>query len=199
MTLFRNKYRMESARLKDWDYAGAGWYFVTICTRERECVLGDVIDGEVRLSPVGEIVADEWQRTPLIRPNVMLDAWVVMPNHLHGIIVLQYAAVETPRRGVSGPDGVIETRAWGEGKTPRRGVSTGSRLKSNSLGSIIGQFKSVATKRIRAAGYPSFQWQERFYDHIVRDERVTDKIREYVAGNAAKWQDDKNNPVNLWM
>ena len=86
-----------------------------------------MIDGEVRLSPVGEIVADEWQKTPLIRPNVMLDAWVVMPNHLHGIIVLQSATVETPRRGVCGPDGVIETPHRGENETPHRGVSTGAR------------------------------------------------------------------------
>jgi putative transposase len=98
MTLFRGRYRVESARLVRWDYTRPAWYFVTLCTRKRACVLGDVIDGRVRLSPIGRIVAEEWRRTSVVRENVRLDAWVIMPNHLHGIIRITRAA---PRVGSS--------------------------------------------------------------------------------------------------
>jgi len=102
MTLFKSKYRIESSRLKGWDYASAGWYFVTFCTRGRQSFLGNVMGDDVRLSPIGEIVAEEWQRTPHVRPNVELDEWIIMPDHVHGIIIINdVGVVETPRRGVS--------------------------------------------------------------------------------------------------
>ena len=188
MTLFKNEYRIESTRLRGWDYSGAGWYFVTICTRGRECVFGDVVNGEMRLSSVGEIVADEWRKTPTIRPNVELDEWIVMPNHLHGIIVITYP-VETTRR-------VVST------ELSRRVVSTrqqSSRLLSNSLGSIIGQIKSVCTKRIRLSGCHEFDWQERFHDEIIWNELALNNIRKYIVDNPARWNIDRENPVGLWM
>jgi len=176
MTVFKGKYRIESTRLSGWDYTSAGWYFVTICTRNSVCSFGDIIDGNMYLSPIGEIVAEEWQKTPHIRPNVMLDEWVTMPNHLHGIIVI--APVETARWAVS---------------TTR----TPPRLKAGSLGAIIGQIKSVCTKRIWAAGYTGFAWQTRFYDHIIRNETSLNRIRRYIVNNPAKWEEDKYNPANL--
>ncbi len=88
MPLFRNKYRIESARLRGWDYRSPGWYFVTICARARQCFFGEVADGQIWLSDIGVIVADEWQNTPRVRSYVELDAWVVMPNHIHGIIII---------------------------------------------------------------------------------------------------------------
>jgi len=175
MTKFRDRYRIESTRLPGWDYAGAGWYFVTLCTKNRICFFGDVIDGVMHLSPIGEILAEEWQKTPQIRPKVRLDEWVIMPNHLHGIIVIEPVVVETPRRG----------------------VSTASRLKAGSLGAIIGQIKSICTKRIWAAGYTDFAWQARFYDHIIRDESSLVRIREYIVNNPAKWQEDRYYAGNL--
>ena len=134
MTLFKDKYRIESTRLKRWDYSAAGYYFVTICTKDRLCFFGDVSNGEMILSPIGDVVAEEWQKTAQIRPNVTMDEWVIMPNHVHGIIVIQ----ETPRP--------VET--------PRRGVSTASNpaWKANSLGSIVNQIKSICTKRISGNG-----------------------------------------------
>jgi putative transposase len=185
MTKFKGRYRVESTRLRGWNYAGAGAYFVTICTRDRAPFFGDVVDGDVILSPIGQIVADEWQKTPKIRPYVSLDEWIIMPNHVHGIIII---TVETPRP--------VET--------PRRGVSTTTanpkpRLQAGSLGAIIGQIKSTCTKRIRAAGFADFAWQTRFYDHIVRDEPALQRIREYIAGNPARWEEDRNNPPNLYM
>ncbi|MDW8327944.1 MAG: transposase, partial [Anaerolineales bacterium] len=92
--MFGNRYRVETTRLRNWDYSAGGYYFVTLCTWQRRCLFGEVVDGEVRLSPAGEIVADEWQKTPAIRSNVALDAWIIMPNHLHGILVIS-ETVET--------------------------------------------------------------------------------------------------------
>jgi len=180
MRLFKGKYRVESARLRGWDYSTAGSYFITVCTKGLKCFLGEVVDNQVYLSSVGQIVAEEWQRTEEIRPRVKLDEWVVMPNHLHGIIILE---------GDRGVEAGVET--------PRRGVSTLPALKSNSLGSIIGQFKSVCTKRIRGAGVESFTWQSRFYDHIIRDERSLDEVRQYIAHHPLKWELDRNNPKSL--
>jgi putative transposase len=194
MAKFKGRYRVESARLRGWDYAGAGAYFVTICTKDRAPFFGDVVDGDLVLSPIGQIVADEWQKTGQIRPYVSLDEWVIMPNHLHGIIIIN-PVVETPRRGVS----TITTTQRGVPTTVGRGVSTPSRLQAGSLGAIVGQIKSTCTKRIRAAGFTDFAWQTRFYDHIVRDEPSLQHIREYIAGNPARWEEDRNNPPDLYM
>ncbi len=108
----------------------------------------------------------KWQKTQNIRPNVILDEFVVMPNHIHGILII--------------------TRKISVG-TPRRDVPT---LPSNSLGSIIGQFKSVCTKRIRKMGFGEFAWQGRFYDHIIQNDREFISIRNYIRRNPEKWQDD---------
>jgi len=189
MAKYQDRFRVESARLPGWDYASVGWYFVTICTRDRVTVLGDVIDGKMQLSSIGEIVADEWQKTPQVRPNVTLDEWVIMPNHIHGIIV-----IETPQRGTGGPaDRLVSP---GHAETPQRGVST---LAAGSLGAIIGQIKAACTKRIWAAGRTDFAWQMRFYDHIIRDPISLRRIREYIASNPARWMEDKDNPANLWV
>jgi len=178
MTLFRDKYRVESTRLKGWDYSAAGYYFLTICTRDRICFFGD-------------IVADEWMKTALIRPNVTMDEWIVMPNHLHGIIVIHDppGPVETPRRGVSTSSAPVQT--------PRRGVSP--TWKPNSLGSIVNQIKSVCTKRIWKSGHIDFGWQPRFYDRILRDESSLQKARQYVQENPASWDLDRDKPFHLFM
>ncbi|MDH3503539.1 MAG: transposase [Nitrospirota bacterium] len=169
------RYRSQSIRLPWWDYSQAGWYFVTICTDDRQCVLGEIVDGAVSLSPTGLIVEEEWRRTATVRKQVELDEFVVMPNHLHGILVINVGA----------------------GKTSRRDVSTKSRLTAHSLGAIIGQFKSVCTKRIRGAGFPQFAWQARFYEHIIRDESSLGNICQYIVDNPAKWELDDDNPKNF--
>ncbi len=186
MTLYRNKYRIESARCPNWDYTWNGAYFVTICTKNRQCFLGNVVDGEMQLSELGAIVSEEWQKTPTIRPTVQLDAWVVMPNHIHGIIVITQPPVETFRRNVSTPTSPV---------APNRLVPSPSpRLQPNSLGAIVGQFKSICTKRIWAAGFTDFAWQTRFHDHVIRDAESAQRIRNYIINNPTKWDTDKNNP-----
>lgn len=182
MTLFRDRYRIESARLPGWDYASAGVYFVTICTRDRECFLGEVVDGKMVLSAAGVIVAEEWVKTAQIRKDVSLDEWVVMPNHLHGIIYIHNS--ELPCRDA--PAGCLD---------PSEDVPP-ARLYAGTIGSILGQFKSVCTKRIWTSDY-DFAWQLRFYDQIVRDDKTLLAIREYIRNNPLKWDLDRENPINL--
>nr|MBC7245035.1 transposase [Chloroflexota bacterium] len=233
--LFQGKYRVPSARLKGWDYTSSGLYFVTICTKERIPFLGDIVNGEMHLSSIGEIVAEEWRKTEQIRPNVILDAWVIMPNHMHAIIGITAVTVETPQRDLVSVETPqrdlvsvetpqrdlvsvetpqrdlvsVETpqRDLVSVETPQRGVSTATtttttsvpRLPPNSLGSIIGQFKSVCTKRIWAMGWHDFAWQARFYDHIIRHEVSLQRIRQYIVENPSQWEQDQNNPTNLYM
>lgn len=185
MTLFRDKYRVESARLPAWDYSSPGAYFVTLCTKGKQNWFGEIVDGTMRLSPVGKIVADEWKKTEQIRSDVSLDSWTVMPNHLHGIVVIhETSLVETHSSASLQPN---KQNKFG----PQR----------NNLASIIRGFKSASTKRIRLSGCPQFVWQTRYYDHIIRDEKSLKKIREYIADNAMQWEFDRNHPCGLndWM
>ena len=204
ITLYKNKYRIESARCQNLDFNSNGYYFVTICTQNREHFFGDVVADKVQLSPVGKIVAEEWQKTEQIRSYIELDEWVIMPNHLHGIIIIKNqpapSLVETPHRGVSQQATFHQQPA----ETFHRNVSTAtraakSRLKPKSLGSIIGQIKTACTKGIWEAGFDDFEWQDRFYDHIIRDDESVHYIREYILNNPLKWDLDKNNPANLYM
>ncbi len=180
--LFKNRYRIETARLPGRDYT-RGSYLITICTKNRECHFGFIRHGIMCLSWIGSIVADEWQKTAVIRPNVRLDAWVVMPNHVHMIVGIR----PTERVGVTR---VVET--------PWHGVSTtaGTGWKSGCLGAIIGQFKIACTKRIRTHGNTSFAWQPRFHDRIIRHDADLPKIRAYIVRNPAMWERDRNNPIS---
>jgi putative transposase len=182
MHLFRQRYRIDSARVPGWDYAQPAAYFITVCTHGRIPWFGTIRHGRMGLSDIGWIVDDEWKRTAVIRPYVSLDAHVVMPNHFHGIIRIgcrdETGIVETPRRGVS---------------TARPSDESRAQWKPHSLGSIINQFKSVCTKRIRNAGHPDFAWQPRFHDHIIRDAAALDRIRHYIQINPAAWERDRNN------
>lgn len=191
MTLYRDKYRIESARLQDWDYATPGFYFVTFCTRFRQNYFGSILDTAMQRSPVGEIVADEWLRVETVRPNVKMDAWVIMPNHVHGIIQITHrlqaaelSEKETLRRNVS---------------TPKPTTPNPSRLKPNTLGSIVGQIKIRCTKRIRALGIREFDWQERFWDEILWDEKALNNVRWYIETNPMNWERDKENPAGIRM
>jgi putative transposase len=186
MTLFQDKYRIESARLPGWDYSSPGAYFVTLCTKGMLNWFGDVVDGTMQLSPIGEIVADEWKKTEQIRPDVSLDQWIVMSNHLHGIVVIRETSMVETHRDASLPP-FNKQNKFG----PQR----------NNLASIIRGFKSASSKRIHVSGCAEFAWQPRYYDHIIRNERSFNKIREYIANNVMQWEFDRNHPSGLtdWM
>jgi putative transposase len=182
MTLFKNKYRIESARLKGWDYRNAGYYFVTICTKNREHYFGQITDGEMHRSAVCEIAAQCWREIPDHHVGVDLDEFAIMPNHVHGIVVIR-ENVET-FHGTSL-----------QGKPKMSEISP----KAGSLSVIIRSYKSAVTRLAGLNGFKEFAWQPRFYDHIIRDEPSLNKIRQYIFDNPAKWELDKDNPANLHM
>ena len=184
MALFNERYRIEPARLRGRDYSAPGHYFVTICTRNRRRFFGNVVNGVMHRSAIGEIVAEEWRRTATVRRNVQLDEWIVMPDHLHGIIRI---VGPVPSEEPCPPDAA---------QRPRRPAA---RFSPNSLGSMIGQFKSVCTKRIREAGYDDFEWQARFFDHIIRDNDSLISKRTYILENPFRWESEKCYPENLDM
>jgi REP-associated tyrosine transposase len=183
-------YRPQSTRLQGWDYAGNGCYFVTICTRDRLPFLGEIVAGVMNHSPAGEIVAEEWRLTASVRPYVTVDEFIVMPNHLHGILTISDRHPDQRAR-----------EARSDVETFRRNVSTsaGPRLIAGSLGAIIGQVKSACTKRIRESYISEFGWQSRFYEHIIRDHDELNRIRQYIIENPANWEQDSGTPANLWI
>ncbi len=133
---------------------------------------------------MGRIVAEEWQKTVQVRPGIELDEWQVMPNHFHAIIHI----VDVPRR--DGPVGRLKYETF------HRNVSTG--LKPNSLGSIIGQFKSACTRRISAAGFHNFAWQPRFFDRVIRNRDELEKVRDYIRHNPLMWHTNESTIENIF-
>ncbi len=173
------RHHRRSIRLKEYDYTQPGAYFVTICAHGRAPLFGDVVDGEMRLNEMGEIVRVEWFKTVQLRPYVVLheDEFVVMPNHIHGMIWIV--------------DDVGATRRVAPTKTnPPAGPAPGS------IGAIVGQFKSAVTRRInQRRGTPGVRvWQRNYYEHIIRHERALNAIRRYIAENPLRWHLDRYNP-----
>ena len=186
--LFKNKYRIKSARHEAWDYSQAGFYFVTICTEKRKIFFGGIEGSSMVLNEVGEIIKGEWLKTEEIRNNVKLDEFVVMPNHIHGIIrIIQTHAVET-HCNASLPN---EKHIYQEYKN-----NFGPQI--DNLSTIIRGFKG-ASKNIINSNFPTinFAWQEKFFDRIIRDDVELNKIRQYIIDNPFKWDLDHNNPKNL--
>jgi putative transposase len=162
--LFKNRYRVPSARLRSWDYRWAGVYSVTICTRGRVRCLGEIREEQACLSTMGEVVAEEWEKIPRRHSRVSLDEWIIMPDHIHGLLIFE----GSPK----------------EGSSPEQP----SLLLSESLGVVIGQFKSKATKRICwGLRLRDFAWQERFHDTIVRDLEALERLRAYIRENPLRW------------
>lgn len=183
MKKYQGKYRIESTRLKNWDYAAAGYYFVTICTRHRQPFFGRVQGGVMRLSPVGEIARRCWVEIPHHFDHAAIDEFVVMPNHVHGLVVLYDNTVET-RPAETRP---AETRHVASLPEPREFGP----LKPGSLSKIVQAYKAAVTRLARMEGFRDFAWQPRFYDHIVRDRRALQNIRRYIRENPQKWELDR--------
>lgn len=193
-------------RLSGFDYSQPGEYFVTICTKDRVCWFGEIKGGKVRLSPIGMVVEEEWRKTEDVRTNVELDAFVVMPNHIHGIIVLKSLAETTgpvvshATEMTNASETTNATETTNALETTQRVVSTRNKtLMPNSLGSIVGQFKSVVTKRIHADGHHDFAWQPGYYDHVVRNEKDLERIREYIRLNPERWTSGDEFAENIKM
>ena len=171
------QHQRRSIRLKEYDYSQEGAYFVTVCTQKHYCLFGKIVDGAMLLNQFGEIVHNEWMRTAIARPNAAIDSFIVMPNHLHGIIIINEYNI---RRGDPA----------GRPYTPMpRGPS------SNSIGAMVGQFKSLATKRVHALrGTPGERvWQRNYYEHVIRNDADLNDIRQYILDNPVKWDTEEEN------
>jgi putative transposase len=190
------KHHRRSIRLQGYDYSQAGAYYVTIVAQGRECLFGEIIDGEMYLNEYGEIVQKWWDEIPVHFPNVELGAFVIMPNHVHGIIF-----IITQRRGeVISPrynpnknflnENVDETSNLGGGTPP---------LRKRTLGQIVAYFKYQSTKeinRIEIDKAITKFWQRNYYEHIIRDEKDLQNKTDYIESNPSLWDNDEDNPLN---
>jgi len=180
-----DKHHRRSIRLPGYDYSRSGAYFVTICAQDRACLFGDIADGVMRLNDAGRVVADSWQWLESQYDYVELDEWMVMPNHIHGIIVI------TDDNDNGGCRGGSRTAPTGDARnaTPKR----------KPIGRLIGAFKTVSTKRINELrGTPGISvWQRNYYEHIIRNNDELNRIRDYIANNPKQWEIDQENP-NVW-
>ncbi|MCJ7459754.1 MAG: transposase [candidate division Zixibacteria bacterium] len=175
-----SEHNRRSIRLKEYDYSQPGAYFVTICVHGFKNILGSIANGEVRLNKYGRVIRDEWLRTMELRPNVLMDEYVVMPNHFHGIIMI-----------------IDDTTVGATRRVAPTTTTKPTTLKSNAIGSIIGQIKSASTKRIRKMGLEYFRWQRNYYEHVIRNEDKLHKIRQYIHTNPLKWHLDRENPERV--
>ena len=189
--LFKNKYRIKSIRLKDWDYSSNGAYYVTICTKNRMRFLGDIVNGKTILSPIGEIVQKYWREIPKYFQNVVLDEFVIMPDHVHGIIIIQNDRdhVNQCRDAINRVSTKMKTN---NGKHQSGGITKNHNpMLSISLSTILRWFKGRSTCEIhKMQNQIYFQWQPRFYEHIIRHERELNTKRKYIINNPLKWQCD---------
>jgi len=181
-----------SIRLKEYDYSHPGAYFVTICTRDRECLFGDVVGGQVVLSAAGEIAKSVWVGLPNRFPLVALDEYVMMPNHVHGIILVgaQFIAPD--------PEDGMENCSYTLGDIIRTYKATVTRLVRLRNNSVIGRDVMKAGVMNHApTGAARFGWQRNYYEHVIRNDDDLQHTREYIAGNSARWDEDENNPALL--
>jgi REP element-mobilizing transposase RayT len=183
------KHHRRSIRLKGYNYAQPGAYFITICTYQRQCWFGDIRDGKMYLNQIGKIVAQEWIRSCQIRPSLQLDEWVIMPNHFHGIVII----TDTNTNG--NPVGAHRCAPLPTPKNQPLNQSVIPQRQSRSLSSFIAGFKSAVTIRINAIRQTSNPpiWQRNYYESIVRDPDSLNPVREYIINNPKMWTDDPEN------
>jgi putative transposase len=166
----------KTIRLKDYNYSLPGTYFATICVQGHECILGNILGEEMQLSPQGKIAETCWQQLPEHFPNVALDEFVCMPNHIHRIIIIQELDEKFSRRGeVTSP------------------------LPLPTLGKVVAYYKYQSTKQMNAitGNIGAKIWQRNYYEHIVRNSKELDNVRRYILGNPAMWGLDVEHPENI--
>jgi putative transposase len=185
MSLYK-KYRIESARKKNWNYSSPGYYFITICTKDRKHFFGEIKNGNMILNPVGQIVFDEWYKSKTIRPNIYLDEFIIMPNHIHGIIQIHYGIPRHRHHRCHHRRDALQCVSTMT--TPMDLLNHYSYVYIQNISYVIRGFKSSCTNRIHTEiGCCEFQWQSRFYDRVIRTEPELYNIRKYIQNNPKKW------------
>jgi putative transposase len=210
MDKFKNKYRIPSARLQSWDYAKDAAYFITICTQNHLPIFGEIKNGNMHLSHVGVIADILWHEIRNHVKQVELGAFVVMPNHVHGILILNGnndctdvaedkrtddkrtddKRTDDKRTDVA-DDKCTDVACNVSTPPPPKNIQMATiSPKSNSVSSIIRSYKSAVTRHARRLGY-EMEWQTRFHDHIIRDARSFENITNYIINNPANWNKDE--------
>jgi REP element-mobilizing transposase RayT len=187
MTAFNpERHHRRSIRLKGYDYAQAGAYFVTVCTHERRLLFDELA--------IRQLAEDCWLAIPDHAPGVELDEWVVMPNHVHGIIVQcgDIQGRDVQGRDVQGRDVQLNVPTARDPNNPFSIMSP----RRNTLSVIIRTYKAAVTTACRRIGRDDFAWQRNYYEHIIRNERELNAIRQYIQNNPLKWALDRDNPTN---
>ena len=164
-----------STRLRDYDYASSGAYYVTICTAQRAHLFGEILDGQMILNDVGQIALETWSAIPEHLANVFLDEFVVMPNHIHGIVCIKHPTVGAKHAA------------------PLHSASPGFNVDAGSLGAIVRSFKAAVTKRARVSLSKAdlHIWQRGYHDHVVRNNSDLERIRTYISTNPLEWHLDE--------
>ena len=165
-----------SIRLLGYDYSQEGAYFITVCTHNRECLFGEIVDGNVVLNDAGRNAQQCWQEIPSHFPQVVLDEFVIMPNHVHGIVLI----TDSVGAKIFSPLQPTSSRPHGTSKT---------------IGSMVRGFKIGVTKWMRQHTPTLEVWQRNYYEHVIRDESELNRVREYIANNPVYWLSDENNLV----
>jgi len=202
MTYNPHIHHRRSIRLKGYDYSQAGAYFITLCTYNREHLFGKIMNGNIILNEFGKITCNEWARTPQIRLNVSLDVFVIMPNHMHGIIIINgrgkshSSKLHSPMLNdppilddsplINLPNNTNHSYSENEGE-----CDSPLRSPSNTIGAIVRGYKSAVTKQINLLGPGGMVWQRSYYEHIIRNEGAYQTISEYIINNPLRWESDK--------
>jgi len=171
-----SQFHRRSIRLQDYDYSQNGAYFITICTNNQIPLFGHVVSGEMILNQIGQIVQTEWIRTGMLREGIFLDEFVIMPNHLHGILIIEKEDLR------------MDTLQNSPNKTEKFGKPV-----SNSIPSILRGFKSTTSRQVNLMNGTNNipVWQRNYYEHVIRSENDLDAIRIYIEGNTLNWQKDQ--------
>ena len=181
------RHHRRSRRWRGHDYGQPGSVFLTLCTFERACLFGEIVDGRMHLNGAGRIAERCWLEIPRHFPQASLDRFVIMPNHVHGIIRIQGQSAATPSPT---PVRMVGAKNLSPLPDPHAPFASPSR----TIGSIVRGFKIGVTKWIRQHTDIHCVWQRNYFDHVVRDDASLDRIRGYIAGNPAHWEDDPENP-----
>lgn len=193
---FLNRYRISSARLSTWDYSSNAAYFLTMCTANRQHYFGKIEDSEMQLSKIGEYALECWMKIPAYFPYFYLDAFVIMPNHVHGIVLIEKPFVDRGRDS----NVVAHALSLRQSNSAEPGQSNYNEPQprhfrfrnqgKNTISGMIGSFKSAVSKYCNENSL-SFGWQSRFHDHIIRDKEEFYQIRNYIIHNAINWNQDQ--------
>lgn len=178
--------RRRSLRLHGFDYAQRGAYFVTVVARDHACLFGDVVDGAMRLNEAGRVAESCWAAIPDHFPHVALDAFVVMPNHVHGVVWI-----------VGDVSADVGARDRAKDFSPLRRGASNFRSPSKTVGSVVRGFKIGVTKWMRANTGIRDVWQRNYFEHVIRNEAALHRIRQYIIDNPARWHEDRENPANV--